>query len=701
MPNGDNRAAARQDPNKRYLTDVETKRLLVQYHIPVAAEFVASSATEAAELARQIPGPVVLKVISPDVLHKTEAGGVRINVSGDEAVRQAADEIRQSVLAHVPHAKIEGILVQEYIPQGIELIAGIAPDPAFGHAVMFGLGGIFVEVLRDVAFRVVPLSQEDASAMIREIRGLPILRGARGRAPVDLDALASILLALSRLAEEQGDKIAELDINPLLARPDGSLVAIDSRAALSPIADASIIPSQPPLDMAALDRVLNPQRLAIIGASNSPDKIGYLLMNDLVRRGYRGDLYPVNPRGGDILGLPAYATVNDIPTPVDLAIVAVPPEAIPQVLRDCAQKEVPGVLINTAGFGETGTAEGRALEREVLQIARDAHMRIIGPNCLGIYNPRLSVGFLDIPELAGPVSVISQSGSMTARIVKFGIEHGIGFSKAVSSGNELDLNLTDYIEYFGQDRDTEIIVAYVESIRDGMRFMQVARRVAARKPILIWKAGRTEAGAQAAASHTGALVSSTQVYNAAFLQSGVIAVGSFTALMDGLILIARLGFPTGDRIAIVTGPGGMGVALADACNDLGLAVPALAPETRRHLQGVLPSFASTRNPIDITMAQIVNPDLSRQCMRIVDEDPNTDAIITVIAGGDPLMMSQVVLRAKPEVRKPLLVLMNDPPEETKSARLELEKAGIPVYDHPERAAQALAVALREPSVAPR
>lgn len=700
MPDTNNPITTPLDSIRQYLTDVETKRLLVQYGIPVAMEFVASCTTEAVALARQIAGPVVLKVISPDVPHKTDAGGLRINVLGDDAVRQAAEEIQQSVLAHVPHARIEGLLVQEYIPQGTELIAGIAPDPAFGHAIMFGLGGIFVEVMRDVAFRVVPLRRQDALAMIREVRGFPILQGARGRAPVDLDALADILLALSRLAEEQGDRLAELDINPLLARPDGSLVAIDTRATLSQMAEDSAVIPHPPLDTTTMDRILNPQHLAIIGASNSPDKIGYLLMSDLVRRGYRGQLSPVNPRGGHILGLPAHATVKDIPAPVDLAIVAVPPGAVRQVLRDCAQKAIPGVLINTAGFGETGTAEGRELEREVLQIARDVHMRIIGPNCLGIYNPRLSVGFLGIPELAGPISVVSQSGSMTARIVKFGIEHGIGFSKAVSSGNELDLNLTDYIEYFGQDRDTEIIVAYVESIRDGTRFMQVAREVAARKPILIWKAGRTEAGAQAAASHTGALASSTQIYNAAFQQAGIIAVGSFTALMDGLVLIAHLGFPSGDRIAIVTGPGGMGVALADACNDLGLAVPPLAPETRRRLQEILPGFASTRNPIDITMAQIVNPDLSRQCLRIVDEDPDTDAIIAVIAGGDPLMMSQVVLRAKPEVHKPLLVLMNDPPEETRAARLELEKVRIPVYDHPERAAQALAVALRKPSVAP-
>ena len=688
---------------KRYLTDPQTKRLLRHYGIPLPREGMATSPDETVSLARAIKGPVVLKIISPDILHKSDVGGVRIGVQGDEAVREAYTDMLSQVQARFPQARVEGMLVQEYLPEGTELILGIAPDPAFRRVIMFGLGGVLVEIFRDVSFGVVPVAREQAQAMIQQTKAFTILSGARSRAMVNLDALVDIILRLSQLAEELGDEITELDINPLWVRKDGSLVAVDTRAALTEAASQPLLgeAEQPALRMEVMDRILNPMSLAVIGASNSPDKVGYLFMDDLMRRGYKGKLYPVNPRGGTILGLPAYAKVNDIPGAVDLAIIAVPPQVVPQVMQDCARKGIPGVMVNAAGFAETGTEAGKALEKEVLSIARAAGMRIVGPNCLGIYNPRISLGYLDAPELVGRVGVVAQSGSMTVRIVKFGIEHGVGFSKAISSGNESDLTLVDYIEYFGQDPQTAIIVAYVESIKDGPRFLRIARQVAARKPILIWKAGRTEAGAQAAASHTGALVSSTQVYNAAFQQAGAMAVGSFTALMDGLLLLDKIGTLPGDRVAIVSGPGGMGVALADACNDMGLSVPPFAPQTQSRLREILPSFAGTHNPVDITMAQIINQDLTRQCLKIVDDDPNIDVMITVLAAGEPSLLAQILLRAKGEVHKPLLALTNEPPEVYKEARPHLERAGIPVYDHPERVAQALAAILRKPSVWPR
>jgi acyl-CoA synthetase (NDP forming) len=681
---------------KQQLTDPETKQLLQQYGFPIAKEGLARSAKEASQLAAKIGWPVVLKVISPDVLHKSDAGGLKVGIQNERELREAYVQILDNVQKKHPQARIEGVLVQEYITEGTELILGLASDPAFGQAIMFGLGGIFVEILHDVNFAVVPLKRADALRVIQQTKAFPILNGDRGRTPVNMEALVEALLQLSRLAEELGADIAELDINPLLVRKDGSLAAIDTRAGLTAAASVeAILPSASALDMGVMNRIFRPKTLAIIGASNSPDKVGYLFMSDLLKRGYKGTLYPVNPRNDTILGLRAYANINDIPEAVDLAIIAVPPAAVPQVMADCAHKQVPGVVLNSAGFSETGTEAGRELERQVMGAARQAGIRIVGPNCLGIYNPSISLGYLDAPEKNGGVAVISQSGSMTVRIIQFGAEHGVGFSKGVSSGNEADLNLCDYIEYFGQDADTKIIVAYVESIRDGQRFLRITHEVCKHKPILIWKAGRTTAGAQAAASHTGALASSAQIYNAAFQQAGVIAADSFTGLLDALILIDKVGTVGGDRVAIVSGPGGMGVALADACNDRGISVPQLAPETERRLREILPSFAGFRNPIDITMAQIINQDLSRQCIKIVADDPNIDVIITVLAAGDPAVLIKTALSAKAETSKPLLALTNEPAEASRPIRLELEKAGIPVYEHPERIAQALAVALRK------
>lgn len=675
---------------RRYLTDLDTKRLLSGYGIPLPAEGIARSPEEAISLANEIGGAVVLKVLSPDILHKSDADAIRIGVEGETAVREAYEAILANARAYKPDAWIEGVLIQEHVPNGTELILGLAPDPSFGHAIMFGIGGIFVEILQDVSFGVVPVSRDQAMRMIRNIKAFPILTGARGRARADLDALVEIILRLSHLAEDLGDELAELDINPLLVRVDGSLVAIDTRATLHE--KRQVVQDRASLSASehVLQTIFAPQSVAIIGASNNPAKIGYLFLDDLIRRGYKGSLYPVNPRGGEILGLPAYTDVNDIPGPVDLAIVVVPPQTVPEVLRGCARKRIPGVMINTAGFLETGTEEGCALEEEVLRIAHGANIRIVGPNCLGIYNPEVGLGYLDVPASCGRVAVISQSGSMTTRIIEFGIERGVGFSKAVSSGNESDLTVVDYIEYFGQDPKTGIIAAYLESIRDGRRFMEVASKVAATKPIVIWKAGRTEAGAHAAASHTGALTGSQRVYEAAFQQAGVISVANFTELVDCLSLLDKLGPLRGRRVGIVTGPGGMGVALADACNDVGLLVPPLAAETRARLQEILPSFAGTRNPVDITMAQLVNQDLSRQCIQIVDQDSNVDIILSVLAGNDPMIPAEILIQTRSKIHKPLCIVASDPDRKCGEARRRLEAVGIPVYDHPERLARALA-----------
>lgn len=684
-----------QDERRTNLTDTDAKALLAAYDIPIAQEAVAHSRAQALQLGRQIGDAVVLKVISPDILHKSDAGGVRVDVKGDEAIGQAYDEIMANARAYDANARIDGMLIQGYLPVDTELIVGLAPDATFGRVIMFGIGGIFVEIMRDVSFGVVPITTEDAARMIRGIQGYPLLAGARGRTPVDEQALIHILLQLSQMAQDL-PQLAELDINPLIARPDGSLVAVDTRAALADVGRPAAAAPRP-LDMATMDQIFSPQTLAIIGASNNPDKVGYLFMDDLLKRGYRGKLYPVNPRGGEIMGLTAYPDVTAIPEPVDLAIVAVPTAVVMPVLQQCAEAGVPGVMINTAGFNELGTKAGDALEQEMLTLLRDHDMRAVGPNCLGIYNPQQGLGYLDAPQAPGRIGLISQSGFMTTRIIKFGANHGLGFSKAVSGGNESDLTVEDYIAYLGQDTETDVIAAYVESIKDGQRFLRLAKSITPRKPIIVWKSGHTAAGAQAAASHTGSLAGSAQIYQAAFEQCGVIGVADMSTLFDTLNLIGHLGQVRGQRVAIITGPGGMGVALADACALAGLTVPTLQRATIDRLRAFLPFFAGMRNPVDLTMAQILNKDLVRQAILAVQTDPQIDAFIAVIAASGATEQAEVLLQAHAESHKPILVVLGEPEAECLEAKAMLEAAGIPVFTYPERAARALAAANRRQS----
>ncbi|MBI3797495.1 MAG: acetate--CoA ligase family protein, partial [Deltaproteobacteria bacterium] len=474
------------------LTEVEAKALLSVSAVPVAQARLAQTREEAVALARDIGFPVVLKVCSPDVIHKSDIGGVKLNLASPEAVGQAFDDIRKAVAQGQPAAIFDGVSVQALAQPGVEVIIGLTTDPQFGPLVMFGLGGVYVEVLKDVSFRLAPLSPRDAHDMIREIKSLPLLTGFRGQPAVDLTALEQVLLQVSALAEAHPE-IKELDLNPVFAYPQGCL-AVDARVVLHA---AGAVPQPRPLSAAtraALTRAFNPKVVAVIGDKRA---MNYMWLRS--QKTFQGKVYSVQIDerelpGIEALGVLNYRSLAEIPEEIDYVMTAVPRQIAPRIIADCAAKKVAAVMLFTSGFTEIGDEEGKRLEQTLADTARAAGMALIGPNCMGIYHPKLGLrNYADLPAgEPGSVGFIGQSGTHT---VTFGLaapNHGIKVSKAVSFGNAAVLDVSDYLDYLAADEETRMIGMYLEGVREGRRFFSLLRQVTPHKPVVIWKGGQSE-----------------------------------------------------------------------------------------------------------------------------------------------------------------------------------------------------------------
>jgi len=427
----------------------------------------------------------------------------------------------------------------------------------------------------------------------------------------------------------------------------------------------------------------------------------------LLEAGFKGELYAVNPSGGEILGLEAYPNVKAIPDPLDYVIASIPAQSILQLLDDCAAKGVKAVHMFTAGFRETGTEEGRRLEAEIARKAKMYGIHIIGPNCIGVYSPKINMpyGMANVIGEVGPVAFISQSGGVGWRVVRAGVCRGITFSKGVSYGNGCDLDSVDYLEYFALDPETKIIGAYLEGVREGQRLVQLLQQVSPTKPVILWKGGRTEAGAAAAASHTGSLAASDAVWGAALKQAGAIKVDNVDELVDTILAFHHLPWLAGRNVALVSGlaagGGGDSVSSADSCTSLGLNVPPFTVETRNQLKIIHPVPGTIfRNPLDLSGAGLSLQVLG-QAIDLVGADPNVDMVIIQEFVDDIVGMwpqgaveeiNDIFVSFRQRESKPIVVVL--PPGLAEPERIAVGKylsaARIPVYPTLERAAKALA-----------
>ena len=453
--------------------------------------------------------------------------------------------------------------------------------------------------------------------------------------------------------------------------------------------------------------IFYPKSIAVVGVSQSMLKAGSFWFKTIVDAGFDGNVYPVNLRGGEFLGLKVYPSLREIPGTVDYVIVSIPREAVPNLLNDCANK-VRAVHFFTAGFSEAGDTAGHKLEEELVRKAREGGFRIIGPNCIGTYCPESKVPYGPRGKIGkvGSLGFISQSGGIGEKLVELGVARGIDYSKGISFGNGIDLDSADFMEYMAVDQKISAIGSYLEGTRNGQRLFTAMKEVAKVKPLIVWKAGRTEVGAAAAMSHTGSLASSAAIWSAALKQCGAIEVHGVEELADTLLIFQQLGrWEGGDNgIAVVgglaDGGGGISVSASDACAELGLHIPPLATETRQKLTSLLGQVGSIlRNPVDVSQSGS-NPSIIRDVLGIILDDPSIELIIIQEDAGIllkylPWEVAQAINAVFVDFRtkqdKPVIVV--SPPGATEPQRLELEQAlaqaSIPVFPTMERAAKAI------------
>jgi len=440
----------------------------------------------------------------------------------------------------------------------------------------------------------------------------------------------------------------------------------------------------------SLEKFFNPNSIAVIGASRTPGKLGHIILENL-KYSFKEKLYPINPNAGEILGLTAYSSVLDIEDSVDLGIIVVPAETVKNVILECKRKKINSVVIISSGFSEIGEKER---EIELKNIFKKSKMRVIGPNCIGIYKKDLDMIFFPRNRLKRPplgsISFITQSGAFGSILLDTMAEDGVGVSKFISIGNKIDVNEIDLINYLEKDLNTRCIAIYLESISNGEEFIKTAKNVVKKKPIVVFKAGKTEKGSEAVASHTGALAGSAKIYSAAFKQAGIIEAKSSEEIFDFAKALANQPILKNNKIAIVTDGGGFGIVAADSAIKCGLELPHLEDSSVKALKKILPNYAIAKNPVDLTGDATV--ERYQKALEIVFKDKNISGVVCIALMQLPTLTDEIVyvLRDCKAFGKPLTVCSAGSDYVLKRNR-KLESFGIPVYPTAERAVKSLAV----------
>ncbi len=437
--------------------------------------------------------------------------------------------------------------------------------------------------------------------------------------------------------------------------------------------------------------LFKPKSVAVIGASREPGKVGYVVLKNIIESGYRGEIYPVNPRAEKILGLSAYKSILEVSSDVDLAVIVVPAQAVLDVMEECGKKSVKYAVVISAGFKEIG-GDGVEREKKLIEIARKYGVRVVGPNCLGIMDLHtpLNATFASTPGVKGGVAFISQSGALLSAILDWAPRVGVGFSKIVSLGNKADLNEVDFLAYLGEDPETKVVLLYLESIDQGKRFVEIGSIVTRKKPVILLKGGITEAGARAALSHTGAMAGGVTALRAALRKAGIIQVSTVSELFDMAIAFNSQPIPVGSRIGIVTNAGGAGVVVSDLLVSRGLKLAEFSKHTIEYLRSTLPPVASVYNPVDVIGD--ARADRYRVAIEALLRDPNVSALLVILTPQvitEPEETAKVIVElSRRYPSKPILAVFIGGERVEKAVRILVEN-NIPIYDMPERAVAAI------------
>ena len=664
---------------RTYLMEHESKAILESLGITTAKSIVARTEDEAVEIFMSLASPVALKVLSPDVVHKSDAGGVKLNLKDADEVRAAFRDIVRAF----PGKKVEGISMQKMARPGVEVIVGVTNDATFGPMLMFGLGGVFVEVLKDVSFRSIPITESDAQDMIEEIKGYALLKGHRGHS-VNIKMLIDLLMRVSDYVMKNPD-ISEMDLNPVFLYPDGYM-AVDARIILG-----EPRPTTPALVSRDLHDLFYPKSIAVIGASGTPGKLGWNVFTNLVSHNFKGKLYPINPKADEIQGLKAYPCISAVPESVDVAIILVSAGVTPDVVDECCKCGVRYIVVESAGFAELGP-EGKKIELRMKEIADKYGVRLLGPNCSGIINTHCSmvqsIGIVDALG-TGSIGLVSQAGVCAAGML-WGLRQIMDFGIIATIGNKLDINETDIMEAVSKDENINVICMYLESVKGGRRFIDEARRITLDKPVVVLKSGRTDAGKKAVASHTASLAGNDQIFSSAFRQSGIIRARDYEHMFNLARTISKQPFPDREGVFIITYAGSLGVIAADAITDNGMRLSELEPPLKERLKKLLPDYVCGMNPVDYTFSQ--DAETVKRTIEIGVDSSDVGSFIVILQAE--------ILESYPDTLKSIdykgkaIIACVAGKEFAMPGVIKMEKAGIPVFSTPEQVADALGIMFR-------
>jgi 3-hydroxypropionyl-CoA synthetase (ADP-forming) len=666
---------------EKVITEELAKQVLSEYGVRVPKYALVKSAEEAEIEAGKVGFPLVAKIVSPEILHKTDVRGVKVGLQNQADVKDTFNDMFGRLSKQY---RVKGVLLEKMAAAGgVELIVGLQNDPQFGPVIMTGIGGIYTEVFKDVSFRVLPITKEDAISMIDDLKGSKILRGFRGMPPVSLNMLAEALVNIGKFGTEMAPYYESIDFNPIIFY-ENEYVVVDAKILLREKPDLNVISKAQP-ESEYLDLFFNAKSVALIGASPESGKVGNSVLESLAKHEYTGKVYPVNAKGySEILGLKAYKSLDEIADRVDVVVVTVDLKFVPDLLRSAAKKGIHNFVIISGGGKELG-GERATIEGQIQELSKQLKIRIIGPNCIGMFNGenRLDCAFQGharmIRPRRGDVAFLSQSG--TVGIAFMESSDTFGMSKMISYGNRSDVDEADMIWYLSEDPQTRVIGLYVEGLGDGRKFLNTAKKVIKErgKPVIVFKNGRSARGAKQAASHTGSLGGSYAVVKGALDQAGVLSVDSYEELTAALKALTWQPVPTGGRVAMVTNGAGPIIAAIDHFERLGLQVAELGEGTKKSLKDHYPSTYVIGNPCDITGS--ANADDYQFAIQSFLDDPNIDIIMPwFVFQDDPLeeTIVNVLASFQRQKKKPILVGAMGGPFTEKISK-QIEEANVPVY----------------------
>lgn len=605
------------------LSESDSKALLSGYGVPFASERKVSSAQEAAAAADELGYPVVVKLGGDKIAHKTERGLVRLRLADAESVRTAASELLAAATTEDGDVHL---LVAPMISGTRELIAGVLVDQQFGPTVMLGVGGVMAEVLKDVVFRPAPLDESTALSMIRSLRTQGLLGEFRGESAVHTDQLVRCLLGLSAVATERDD-IVSVDVNPLIVRPTGEIVAVDALVELGE-RNTAHVSTRPSYTQEQFLALFEPRAVLVAGASTHPGKFGFVSLHNILASGYEGAVFGTNLQGEQVLGISTVDDVMRLPEgEIDLVFVCTPASANPALLRACAQKGIKAAFLTSAGYGEAGD-EGKALEDDLVALADELGILLAGPNGQGVVSTpaKLCAQIVAPNPPPGHIAVASQSGNFVSSFMNYARQSGVGISRAVSAGNAAALGVADLVEWYATDPSTKVSLAYVEGITDGVGLMSRLSKAAATKPVVVVKGGATEKGARAAASHTGALAANDAIFDGACRAGGISRAASVEEAFEAAATFATQPLPKGPNVVVLTTAGGWGVVTSDALASDGLLqLMPLPGDLLSQIDTKLPPRWSRNNPVDCAGGE--TRDTIPEVMRLIAEHPSVDAVI--------------------------------------------------------------------------